>query len=427
MAPTRRRGAGANQESVRRHNLGTVLSHLHQDGQLSRAELTRRMGLNRSTIGGLVGELVDLGAVLEAAPGEHPPRHRRTGAGRPSLDVRPNSDAVFAVAVDVGVEVLQVARIGLGGQLLHRASGRTPPSRSPAAVATAVARLIHQIVEGVPDGAALLGVGVGVPGVIRKRDGVVRFAPNLGWHDVPLQRLLSARMRALVPLHVANDADLGVLAEHTRGAGVGYDNVVFLMGDVGLGGGVIVDAHPLQGVGGYAGELGHLVVNSRGHICRCGSTGCWETEVCAPAIARALRVPDAGPAELAELLQACTRPPQALRQVGRYLGVGLGSVVNMLNPEVIVLGGIFRALYPLVREDTQRALATSSLDAPLEQVRVVAPQLGGDAVLVGAAEKCFERLLADPAAGLAAAVRGACAATQAPASTRPQSRASVPA
>jgi predicted NBD/HSP70 family sugar kinase len=412
VAAARRPGAGTNQEAVRRHNLGTLLAHLHHDGQLSRAELTLRMGLNRSTIGALVGELVEMGLVDEAAPSER--RSGRHGAGRPSLDVRPNPAAAFVIAVDVGVKALQVARIGLGGELLQRASGRTPTSHSPAAVATAAVRLVRQIVATAPDGAALLGVGIGVPGVVRERDGVVRFAPNLGWHDVPFQHLVRERMSGPVPLHVANDADLGVLAEHTRGAAVGHDNVVFLMGDVGLGGGVIVDAHPLQGVGGYAGELGHLMVNSKGRVCRCGSVGCWETEVCSPAIARALRLEDVELEPLVERLKQVVKPPAALRDVGRYLGMGLGSVVNVLNPEVIVLGGIFRALYPAVREDTLGALTKVALEAPREQVKVVVPQLGGDAVLVGAAEKAFEALLADPAGALAVACRRAPLAVAAP-------------
>lgn len=419
----RRPGAGTNQEAVRRHNLGTLLAHVHHDGQLSRAELTARMGLNRSTIGGLVGELVELGLVDEAPPSER--RSGRHGAGRPSLDVRANPDAAYVVAIDIGVKALQVARVGLGGELLHRASGRTPTSHSPAAVATAAVRLVRQIVAHAPAGAALLGVSAGVPGVVRESDGVVRFAPNLGWHDVPLQHLLRDRMAGPVPLQVANDADLGVLAEHTRGAAVGYDNVVFLMGDVGLGGGVIVDAHPLHGVGGYAGELGHLMVNSRGRTCRCGSVGCWETEVCSPAIARALRLDDIELEPMVERLKQVVRPSAALRDVGRYLGMGLGSVVNVLNPEVIVLGGIFRALFPAVRDDTLQALTAVALEAPREQVKVVVPQLAGDAVLVGAAERAFEPLLADPAGVLAASCREAARSVAAP--QRSAARETVPA
>jgi predicted NBD/HSP70 family sugar kinase len=413
MAPARRPGTGTNQESVRRHNLGTLLAHLHHDGQLSRADLTARMGLNRSTIAALVGELVELGAVAETAPSERP--GRRSGAGRPSLDVRPSSRHVVAVSVDLTYDAVTVARIGLGGELQLRLSGRAPAAHRPATVATTVARLIRQAVADVPQGAAFVGIGIGVPGVVRESDGVVRLAPNLGWRDVPFGDLVRERLGGPVPVQVANDADLGALAEHTRGAGVGYDDVVFLTGDVGLGGGVIADGRPLQGVGGYAGELGHLVVNAHGRLCRCGSRGCWETEVCSGAVARALRMPGADLDSLVERLRRTERPSAALRQVGEYLGLGLGSVVNAFNPEVVVLGGLFRSLYPVVHEATDAAFKASALSAPHEQARLVVPHLGGDAVLLGAAERAFAPLLEDPARALAGSCRDARAQTAPPA------------
>ncbi len=390
---------------MRRHNLGTVLAHLHHDGQLSRADLTARLGLNRSTIGALVGELVSLGAVVETAPSGG-----RSGAGRPSLDVRPNPHAAVVVAVEIGIDVLRGALVGLGGQVLARASAPTPPSRRPDLVAGAVVRLARRLVVSVPEAAVLLGLGVGVPGVVREPGGVVRFAPNLGWVDVPLADLLRARMSADLPVTVGNDADLGALAEHTRGAAVGCDDIVFLAADAGVGGGVIVGGHPLHGVGGYAGELGHLMVNPRGRTCRCGSRGCWETEIGAEAIGAALRLESTDLDSLAEGLRQVHRPSAALRSVGRYLGLGLGSIVNVLNPEVVVLGGVLRALYPVVSADVDQALASVALQAPREQVRVLVPALGGDSVLLGAAEKAFEPVLTDPARELGVARRDAAAA-----------------
>lgn len=392
MAPARRPGTGTNQEAVRRHNLGTLLAHLHRDGQLSRAELTVRLGLNRSTIAVLVGELVQLGAVVEQIPSRG-----RTGAGRPSLDVRPSPGSVAVVAVEVGVDVLQAAVVGLGGDLLARATAATPSPGAPELVAAATARLVAQVLDGVCDGATLLGMGVAVPGAVRDSDCLVRFAPNLGWVDVPFAQLLQAEIALDMRIVVANDADLGALAEHVRGAAVGCQDVVFLAADAGIGGGLIAGGQPLHGFAGYAGELGHLVVNPRGRHCRCGSRGCWETEIGAGAIGAALRLPASSSQLIATRLAGAARPNLALRRVGRWLGAGLASIVNVLNPDVIVLGGLLRSLYPVIQEDADRALAAAALQAPREQVRVVLPGLGADSVLLGAAEMAFGPLLADPA------------------------------
>src|SRR3954467_5029950 len=164
MAPARP-GAGTTQEAVRRHNLGTLLAHLHHDGQLSRASLTERMRLNRSTIGGLVGELVDLGAVEQASPGVG-----RGGAGRPSVDVRLSCEDVYVLAAEVGVDTLRVARVGLGGRVLARSSGRLQ-AWVPRAVADELLVLLREVAAPAAPGAALLGIGVGVPGVVRGADG----------------------------------------------------------------------------------------------------------------------------------------------------------------------------------------------------------------------------------------------------------------
>lgn len=410
MPPARRPGSGTNQEAVRRHNLGAVLAHLHHEGQLSRADLTLRLGLNRSTIGALVGELVSLGAVLETVP----VTGRGSGAGRPSLDVRPSPQSTVVVAVDVGVDGLRSALVGLGGEVLARAAAPTPGSGRPDHVASAVLDIARQVVVDVPDGAALLGLGVSVPGVVREGDGVIRFAPNLSWVDVPFADLLRTRTDAALGLVVGNNADLGALAEHTRGVAVGCDDMIFLSSDAGVGGGVIVGGQPLQGFGGYAGEVGHLVVNPRGRTCRCGSTGCWETEIGTPAIAAALRLDVSDVESVVTRLAGVSRPGPALRKVGRYLGLGLGSLVNMFNPEVVVLGGVLRNLYPVVRQDVDRALASTALQAPREQVRVVLPALGADSVLIGAAERVFDAVLADPARELASACRDASAALATP-------------
>jgi predicted NBD/HSP70 family sugar kinase len=391
VAARSRPGAGTNQEAIRRHNLGTVLAHLHRDGQLSRAELTARMGLNRSTIAALVGELEALGAVRQTAPSGV-----RPGVGRPSVDVQADGDRVHVLATEVRVEDITVARVGLGGTVLARTVSATPQSRTPEDVAACVGELMRGLWD--PAGSPV-GIGVSVPGIVDRSDGLVRSAPNLGWVDAPFGRLVAAALDTSLKLSVANDADLGAWAEHTRGE---HDDLIFLNGDVGVGGGVVVAGAPLRGAGGYAGEVGHLTLTPGGLLCRCGSQGCWETEVGTAAIAFALGRPNADPAELVRLLRGVREPSEELAAVGASLGTGLANVINLFNPERVVLGGILGDLYPAVRRATDEALRAAVLRPHHQQVRIVLPCFGDDTILLGAAEQAFRDVLEDPVAVLAA-------------------------
>ncbi len=393
-----RSGAGTNQEAVRRHNLGTLLGHVHLLGRVSRADLTALMGLNRSTIAGLVGELQGLGLAEQVRS-----EAVRNGAGRPSPDVVPAPDGAHVLAVDVRVDGLTVARVGLGGAVLSRATGPIPASRDPHAVADAILDMLRLVVRDVSPTSALVGVGMAVPGVVRRSDGLVRLAPNLGWVDVPFSRIMSERLGGIAPVGLGNDADLGALSEHLRGSGVDVADLVYLSGEVGVGAGIVVDGHQLAGAGGYAGEVGHLTLDPNGRECHCGNRGCWETQVGAHAIAEAIGCPLDRVASLGELLDGLQEVDDRLRDVGRQLGRGIANVVNLLNPQVVVVGGYMRSLYPLVRREVDAALHEAALVAPRELVRVELPGLGADAVLVGAAETAFERLLADPVSCLASA------------------------
>jgi predicted NBD/HSP70 family sugar kinase len=388
---------GATQDEVRRHNLSSVLRQVHVNGPLSRADLTTRLGLNRSTIGDLVGELAAKGLVREQLPSE------RTGAGRPSPYVWPASDTVQVLAADISFERITVATVGLGGAVTDRIDTvRQPDEAGPAAAVSMIARAARDLRSRRPRPGRLVGVGVSVAGVVRGRDGLVHFAPNLDWYEVPFGRMLVDALIRDVPVRVGNDADVGALAEQTRGAAAGCGNVVYLSGSVGVGGGIIVDGRPLYGVGGYGGEVGHMVVNRRdGALCRCGARGCWETEVGTDALLVRAGHPAGGGrvAVLAVLDEAAAGKPaavDALESVGTWLGDGIANLINLFNPEVIVFGGILSDVYPATAEIVAKQLASSALAAPLSQVALVVTGLGGDSSLLGAAELAFAPLLQDP-------------------------------
>ena len=388
---------GQRSESIRRANLSALVRALHADGPLSRSELGERTGLTRSGIRRLVGDLVAAGLVVEE-------RGESLGLpGRPSPLVHLASERAVVLALEIAVDSLAVAVVGLGGQVLDLV--RVDRPRGHLTVEDIVADLV-ELADGVAPAwrdDALVGIGVAVVGVVRRDDGFVSAAPNLGWRDVPLGAALAAAFGAAVPIVVANEADLGALAEHRRGAAAGGEDVIFLSGEVGLGGGLIVGGRPLTGIAGFGGEVGHMPVNPvSGATCRCGSVGCWETEVGEQALlARAGRPVDGGRAAVDAVVAAAIAGDAtalaALAEVGRWLGIGLAGLVNMLNPARVVLGGHLASLHQFVATTIEDALDQRALGAPRALVEIVPATLGVDAAVLGAAELAFEPLLADPA------------------------------
>jgi predicted NBD/HSP70 family sugar kinase len=201
---------------------------------------------------------------------------------------------------------------------------------------------------------------------------------------------------------MGNDADLGAMAEHARGAGAGTGNMIYVMCEVGVGGGMIVDGRPLSGAAGYAGEIGHIVVNPDGHACRCGGRGCLETEVGEWALLRhAGRVGgserETVDAILREAAAGSRRALHALDLVGTWLGIGLATLVNVFNPSRIVLGGMFTRAYPYIADAVRRELDTHAQANSRAVVTVLPALLGEHSSLIGAAELALEPVLTDPA------------------------------
>jgi predicted NBD/HSP70 family sugar kinase len=388
---------GLRSETIRRANLSSIVRELHAAGPMSRSGLVARTGLTRSAIRGLIGELVAGGLVWEG-------RAARLGTpGRPSPLVCAAPEGAVVLALDIEVDSLAAALVGLGGEILeHVRINRRRGHSSVVAIVDDLAELAGIVRSRRPEALQEIGIGVAVPGVVRRADGLVSMAPNLGWTDQPLGDRLVRVLGDDVPIFVANDADLGALAEARRGVAAGVDHVLFISGEVGVGGGLIVDGRPFEGVAGYGGEIGHLPVNPRGRVCSCGGIGCWETEVGAMSLLRrAGRSPRGGRAGMDALLRdadaGSTRALAALQETGRWLGIGLSGLVNVLNPRLVVFGGLFQRIHPYVAAIVDAELDRRTLRAPRRLVRVVAGSLGAEAPLVGAAELALEPVLADPA------------------------------
>jgi predicted NBD/HSP70 family sugar kinase len=361
--------------------------------------LTARLGLNRSTIGALTADLATAGLVKEEVPRDH------GRAGRPSLVVRPEPEKVYAYAFNVEVDRVTAARVGLGGVVLERQEVVRPRGERPAAkVVAPLAEFVRETEKLVAPGAICVGSGAAVSGIVREDDGMVRLGGHVGWVDEPLGEALAEALGdsrgGNAPVAVRNGADLAALAEHTRGVAMDCDNVIYLNGDAGIGGGIISGGRPITGHGGYGGEVGHVVVNPNGRPCSCGSRGCWETEIGEYALIRAAGRDGTGRNAVTAVVDAAARgdamAQAALRQVGDWLGFGVANLVNIFNPEMVIFGGTLRDVYLGSAAQVRGRLNRMALPACREHVRLRTPNLGYDGALLGAAELAFERLLADP-------------------------------
>ena len=377
-------GALSSNDFMRQRNLSAVLTMLHHDGPRSRSEIVRSTGLTRSTIAVLTTELIELGLVqdlgAQVVPGQ---------VGRPSTLVEADPH-VAAIAIHPETDAITVGLVGLGGEVIRRVRYDT----STPASARETVRIVRSIVDGIradlDDSYRIVGAGVAVPGLVRVSDGRVLLAPHLGWKNEPIAATLS---RALGMFVVAgNDASIGATGEFVFGAGKGVQNLVYVNGTArGIGGGIIIGGTLLNGTEGYAGELGHTLVNSRGSRCYCGRIGCLETEVnldrLLPFLGRTFIDED----EL-DIALGVARDPALLREVARQaelLSEALTNFVNLFSPEMVVLAGYLGALYSAARERLAEAVHVQPLGGNARSVRLERAKLRSRLMLVGGAELVF--------------------------------------
>jgi predicted NBD/HSP70 family sugar kinase len=388
-----RADVGTSNAQTRRHNLSSVITSLHHSGSLTRAELTHRTGLNRSTVGALVGELEDAGlAYTTAAP-------EGGGVGRPSPLVHANRQ-VAALALNPDVDAIDLGLVGLGGVLHARVRHGTATVPTAAATVRLVMKLLGKLQPSL-EKCKVVGIGVAVPGLVQSETGVVTLAPHLAWHDEPLAQMLAEATG--YPAFAGNDANLGMIAETVFGAGRGVSDLVYLNGSTsGIGAGVLAGGRPLWGARGYAAELGHTLINSKGRRCHCGKRGCLETEVNLHRLQAAI----GREALSAEGVQQALRggagsaiKVEVRRQLD-LLGQAIAGFVCTFNPELVLLGGFLGALHDAMPSRLEACVSRLSFAPAAAGLKIQRVGLGENLLMVGAAELAFQSILADPMGNL---------------------------
>jgi predicted NBD/HSP70 family sugar kinase len=390
------------EEPAHRPNLAEVLQLIWREREISRAEIARRKELSRSTVSTIVEELLALGLVEETGSGE-------SRGGRRPIVLSFDDAAAVILGVDLGATHAAVTLTDLRGKVLAWEHRRHPVREDPKGSLELVNALAERCLAswGGRRG-LLLGIGMAVPSPVDPaRPDVLNDVVIPAWKGVHVSEALRKRYR--VPVLVDNDANLGALAERWWGAARDVDHFAYVKIATGIGAGFFVDGQIYRGASGIAGEVGHLSIDPTGEPCGCGLRGCLVTAVGRPALLRRAR------ALLAEYpgsslagrefgltiledaaLEGDALALQVAREAAEHLGVAVAGLINLLNPQLVIVGGGLARLGDLLLAPLRETVRTRTLANSLEGSRIVTSELGARAIAVGAATLLLQRALSDP-------------------------------
>jgi glucokinase len=309
------------------------------------------------------------------------------------------------IGVDLGGTNMRTALLSPDGLILDRHKVSTHAAEGWKQV---VARLVENIVRyqkiAIGKGLNVAAAGVGAPGVIQMESGIVVKSPNFpDWNNLPLKEVLEKALN--VPVFIENDANAAALGERWLGAGRDINSMILLTLGTGVGGGIVLNKQIWQGADGMAGEIGHMTLIPDGRLCGCGNTGCLEMYASARGIVQSYReaVNSSGIAMVAELsseqIYQAARDGEkvackVMKDMGRMLGIGIANLINIFNPQMIVLGGGVKDAWQLFINATQEEVMRRAFKVPAERTKIVPSLLGDDAGMVGAAAVALQKIIA---------------------------------
>jgi glucokinase-like ROK family protein len=405
--PERRKNSTADQVWVRKMNRSIILEKLRTNHSISRSGLAVETGLNASTVSNIVNDLLDEQLVREA-------ELLQSEIGRPSRLLELNPKGGCALGVELNVDYLHAILTDFTANILWKKRVSIGPKDSQEKILAHLGTLIQEGLD-TEEASELkqLGIGIGVPGLVDYRTGVLRIAPNLRWYDVPILDILSKRFQ--LPLFVENEANAAALGEYLFGAALGVENFIFLSAGYGLGGGIVLSGKLFRGSHGYASEVGHVTFDAGGEVCGCGKRGCWETFVGPRAVERRvrrtlrtgadsiMRTMAGGNLERITfdiVLEAAKEGDEvalsALHEIGRYLGIGMANLINIFNPEMIVLGGALNLASPFILPVVEQTVEANTLIPNKENISIVASAHQADATVMGAIALVLDEILREP-------------------------------
>ena len=396
---------GSNLSKVKTINLSVVLNHIRSRGPISRTELAEVTDLTAATITNVVNQLAKLGLVSESG------RVLSRGGGRYRVLLTLNESNYYTVGVEISRHHVQAVLVDLGGNV-HAELFEEHDTGSPREVVERAARMVHALMQQNRN-RRFVAVGIGVPGPVDISQGVVISPPNFpGWNWVPLRDQIAERIA--LPVYVDDDAKTAALGEAWFGAGVGAATMVYLTVGTGIGAGVVIDRVLYSGTHDLAGQIGHTTVDVDGPRCECNNVGCLETLASIPAIVRAARrrlregaesaLRDLPESDLAAAEAICKAAlagdplaSEVMERTIQYLGAAVINVVNLYDPEMIVVGGRLARLNETLVPRLRHLVRERAYSFASESVTLVPSVLQNKASSVGAAALAIQHLFEDPA------------------------------
>ena len=372
--------SGADQTIARKHNRAQILNRLRIQGAASRADLAKQTDLTRSSISRIVEDLLEEKLVHEIASAQN-------DRGRPSILLALNPKGGAAIGLEIGVHFISILLTDFFSTPIWRERITLDDNATWTTYIEQAEELIDQTINiAAQNELPLKGIGVAVWGMVNNRTRMIHFAPNLQWRDVPLEARWSEMYD--VPVYVENDANASALGEYYFGAGKEIEDFVYLSMDIGIGSGIISKGHLFRGASGYAGEIGHIMIDPNGAPCSCGRRGCLETKVGRHVIIQRYHELSKGDSiPLENIIQRGQAGDPIARmvfdEVGEALGTGIGYVVNLLNPKCVIFGWSLGQAFNLLLPGVQRSLEKSCLSVMHEELKLIPSINGSDDALLG--------------------------------------------
>jgi predicted NBD/HSP70 family sugar kinase len=320
---------------VKEINTSIVMDTIIRYHSISRARISELTGLNKGTVSSLVLELINQQLVFETGTGA-------SSGGRKPVMLQFNGDTGYVVGIDLGVNYILTILTNLQGLIIceHYEDITGLNSRE---VIPLLVRTIGSVSLQAPSSPyGIVGIGIGVPGMVDS-EGTVLFAPNLGWTNVDLREAVQV-FYPQTPIFVDNEANMGAIGEKHYGAGKDVANLIYISVGIGIGTGIILKNEVFRGTTGYSGETGHMTIDANGRLCRCGNRGCWELYASEQALFEIGKsILPKGTIGTLESFVACAEAGQvpmieAFEKIGHYLGIGVANIMNIFNPDLIIIG-----------------------------------------------------------------------------------------